>query len=196
MVNVWRADPVDSHKFHQARTGNHLMVAFECDLCVFRKLYKCNPIQTQEEAVHAAITPEVYKERTGSYPVLNQENDQRVAATICRMILDVFWSQASSMVCSNAKIIQKGCELSKSMGLDPPYLEPGPLLPFDHCGYGVAIHMLFLASQEPGRHSTFYKQFDMIRRLLMGFGNQIRASAPQANMLVTAIGDADGKTYQ
>ena len=195
MANVWRADPGDSNKFHQARMGDHMMVAFECDLCVFRKLYKRNPIRTREEAVHAAITAEVFKERNGFYPVLNQENDRRASATIRRMILDGFWSRASSTVQANARIIQKGCaDLSESLGLDPPYLEPGPLPAFDHCGYGVAIQML-LASQESGRHSTFYKQFDTIRRLKTGFGNHIRASA-QANALVTAIGDVDGKTYQ
>jgi hypothetical protein len=194
MGNVWRIDPGESNKFHQARMGDHLMVAFECDRCVFRKLYKREPIQTDEDAISAAIAGDLCQERNGYYPILNQENDGKALATIRRMILDAFWSRASSTVRANAKIIQRGCELSASLGLDPPYLEPGPLPNFDHCGYGVAMQML-LASQEPGRHSSVYKQFDTIRRFKTGYGNQIRASA-QANSEVTAIGDADGKSYQ
>lgn len=170
------------------------MVAFECDLCVFRKLFKRNPILTEEDAVEATLTLEVFRERNGYYPTLSQKNDEKALATIRRMILDAFWSRASSTVKANAKVIQKGCELSASLGLEPPYLEPGPLPSFDHCGYGVAIQML-LASQEPGRYSSVYKQFDTIRRFKTGYGNQIRASG-QANSMVTAIGDSDGKTYQ
>jgi hypothetical protein len=139
------------------------MVAFECDLCVFRKLFRCNPIITSEEAVSASITSEVLRELHGHSPILTQANDIKAAATIRRMILDSFWSRASSTVRANAKIIQKGCELSASLGLEPLYLEPGPLPPFDHCGYRVAIQML-LASQESGRYSSVYKQFDTIRR--------------------------------
>ena len=194
MGNVWRIDPGESHKFHQVRMGDHLMVAFECDRCVFQKLYQREPIKSEEDALSAAIASNLFQERNGYYPMFNQENDERALATIRRMILDAFWSRASSTVRANAKIIQKGCELSASLGLDPPYLEPGPLPSFDHCGYGVAIQML-LASQEPGRHSSVYKQFDTIRRFKTGYGNQIRASG-QANAAVTAIGDADGKTYQ
>jgi hypothetical protein len=83
--------------------------------------------------------------------------------------------------------------MSASLGLIPHYLEPGPLLAHDHCGYGVAIEML-LSSQEPGHYSLVYKQFDTIQRLKTAFENQIRASA-QANSLVAALGDSDGKTY-
>jgi hypothetical protein len=194
MGNVWRIDPGEAHKFHQARMGDHLMVAFECDQFVFRKLYRCEPIETEEDALNAAFASNLLQERYGLHTSLNKENDGKALATIRRMILDAFWSRASSTVRSNAKVIQRGCELSASLGLDPPYLEPGPLPSFDHCGYGVAIQML-LASQEPGRHSAVYKQFDTIRHFKTGYGNQIRASG-QANAAVTAIGDADGKTYQ
>jgi hypothetical protein len=146
------------------------MVPFECDLCVFRKIYCREPL---------------------SYHVI----DRKAEATIRRMILDGFWSRASSTVRANAKAIQKGCLLSASLGLVPPYLEPGPLLPHDHsCGSRVAIQML-LSSQEPGRYSSVYKQFDTIQRLKSAFGNQVRASG-QANYLVAALGDSDGKSYQ
>jgi hypothetical protein len=194
MGNVWRIDPGEANKFHQARMGDHLMVAFECDRCVFRKVYRREPIETDEDAISAAIASDLFQERNGLYPSLNKENHGKALATIQRMILDAFWSRASSTVRSNAKVIQRGCELSASLGLAPPYLEPGPLPSFYHCGYGVAIQML-LASQKPGRHSSVYKRFDTIRRFKTGYGNQVRASG-QANSVVTVIGDADGKTYQ
>jgi hypothetical protein len=66
MGNVWRLDPGDRHKFQKARMGDHLMVSFECDLCVFRKLFGRNP--------------------------MDREQDERAVATIRRMILDAFWS--------------------------------------------------------------------------------------------------------
>jgi hypothetical protein len=169
MASVWRNAPLDPNKFHQARMGDHLMVPFECDLCVFRKIF-------------------------GREPISDHAIDRKAEATIRRMILDAFWSRALSTVRANAKAIQKGCLLSASLGLVPPYLEPGPLPPHDHCGYGVAIQML-LSSQEPGRYSSVYKQFDTIRRLKSAFGNQVRASG-QENYLVAALGDSDGKSYQ
>jgi hypothetical protein len=71
MGNAWRIDPGEANKFHQARMGDHLMVAFECDLCVFRKLFRCNPIITSEEAVSASITSEVLRELHGHHsPIL------------------------------------------------------------------------------------------------------------------------------
>jgi hypothetical protein len=76
--------------------------------------------------------------------------DVKGLAIIRRMILDAFWSRATSTVEANARTTQKGCLLSDSIGLDPPYLEPGPLPSFNHCGFGVAAQML-LASQEPGK---------------------------------------------
>jgi hypothetical protein len=182
MGNVWRTDPLDPNKYHQARMGDHLMIAFECDRCVFRKLFRREP------------TGAVPQEEVGFVADDSQEKDRKALATIRRMILDAFWSRASGTVRSNAKLIQKGFALSASIGLDPPYLEPGPLPSFDHCGYGVALQML-LASQEPGRYSSFYKQFDTIRGFKTCYGNQVRASG-QANSVVTALGDADGKNYQ
>lgn len=145
------------------------MIPFECDLCVFRKLYSREPTTTRVM-------------------------DLKALAIIRHMILDAFWSRASSTVEANARTTQKGCKLPASIGLDPPYLEPGPLPGFDHCGYGVAAQML-LASQEPGKHSSLYKQFDTIRRFKTAFGNQVRASA-LANSNAMAIGDVEGKTYQ
>jgi hypothetical protein len=146
MSNVWQVDPKDKNKFHKARMGDHLMVPFECNTCFFRKLFSREPTSTTLDGLKAA-------------------------AIICCMILDSFWSRATSTVEANAKTIQKGCKLSALIGLEPPYLDPGPLPSFDHCGYGVAAQML-LASQEPGKYSSLYKQFDTIRQFKSAFGNK------------------------
>jgi hypothetical protein len=61
-------------------------------------------------------------------------------------------------------------------------------------GYGVAMQML-VASQETGWYSSIYKQFNMIWHFKTAFGNQIRAST-QANCMVAALGDSDGKSCQ
>jgi hypothetical protein len=126
------------------------MVPFECDLCVFRELY------SREPGAASSV-------------------DMKASSLIRRMILDAFWSRATSIVEANAKMIQKGCKLSVSLGLDQPYLDLGPLPAGDHCGYGVALQML-LASHEPGKYSSLYKQFDTIRHFKSAFGNQLRGS--------------------
>jgi hypothetical protein len=82
MVNVWRVDSRDKNEFHQARMGDHLMIPFECDLCVFRKLFFRNPI-------------------------LGASMDVKALAVIRRMILDTFWSRAVSKVEANARTTQK-----------------------------------------------------------------------------------------
>jgi hypothetical protein len=56
--------------------------------------------------------------------------DLKAAAIIQRMILDAFWSQATSTVEANAKTMQKGCKLSALVGLEPPFLDPGALPAF------------------------------------------------------------------
>ena len=62
--------------FLKARDGDSLMVPFECDLCIFRKLRRENP---------KAQSP----------------SDQLLLLCIRRMNLDAFWSSASSTVRAN-----------------------------------------------------------------------------------------------
>jgi hypothetical protein len=122
----------------------------------FWKLYGRNPIVTDQDLMEATIVSDSFSKRNGYYPAVSRDKDRKAQATIRRMFLDAFWSRAMSTVEANAKVIQRGYILSASIGLDPPYLAPGPLPSFDHCGKGVAIQML-LASQEPGHYSTVYK---------------------------------------
>jgi hypothetical protein len=81
--NVWRASPPDPLAFHYARDGEHLMVSFECDHCVFSKI------------------------RRGERPNLSYEPDKLLMACIRRVILDSFWSRASRTVSSNRQVINR-----------------------------------------------------------------------------------------
>ena len=146
-----RRSPLD---FHVARNGDHAMVPFECDLCVFRKLRKTSP----------DVTP---------------SDDRLLLACILRMNLDAFWSRASPTVTGNRDHLSFGIKISKTVGLHGPYLHDGPMPSYDHCGYEVAIQML-LHSRYPGRYSLDHVQLDTIRKLRTCHRNQIRAS-PQAN---------------
>ena len=144
------------------------MVQFECDWCVFGKL----------------------KNRT---PDPSDSTDILAMACIRRALLDAFWSRSPSTVKAHSALVRKGISLAESVGLDPPYAEPGPLPPFDHCGYVVAIQVL-LKSREAGRYHTSHQQWDTIRRLIVAYRNQIRAGGV-ANSSALSVGDSDGKRY-
>lgn len=168
MTNVWRISNEAQGIYEVARKGDHLMVQFECDLCVFHKLKRRNPFQ-------------------GSH------QDDLLLGCIRRVIMDAFWSRAASTVKNQATKVEQGIRLSKRVGLDGPYLEQGPLPYYDHCGYEVAIQMV-LQSREAGKHSGKYQQWDTIRKLRTAYSNQVRAAAV-ANRSALSIGDDAGKSY-
>jgi hypothetical protein len=168
MTSSWGRKKRSQDKFKIGRQGDALMVQFECDWCIFGKMRNKRP------------DPKL-------------QLDILLMACIRRANLDAFWSRASSTVKSHAGYIREGIELSTSAGAEPPYHEPGPLPPFDHCGYGVAIQLL-LKSRKAGRYHTAYQQWDSIRRLSVAYRNQVRASGA-ANSSTLSVGEADGKKY-
>jgi hypothetical protein len=141
--------------FHHARNGDHLMVPFECDFCVFSKL------------------------RSGRLQGQDPEKDALLMACIRRANLDAFWSRATSTVIGNGDRTRAALLLSESVGLLGPYECEGTLPLYDHCGYEVAIQML-LASRKPGKHSKQYSQWDTIRKIRTVHSNQFKAT-PQYN---------------
>ena len=145
------------------------MVPFECDFCVFGKLFDHDP---------------------------DIGNDKDVFAMACirRVILDAFWSRARSTVDANTAKAREGLALSRSMGMKGAAEEPGPLPTFDHCGYEVAIQIV-VSSLGSGRYSKTHKQWDTVRRFRSSYSNQVRA-AREANANPIVLTDADGKSYQ
>ena len=150
----------------KARNGDHLMTPFQCDLCIFRKLRKKDPLPKD--------------------PL-----DDLLLACVRRMNLDTFWSRAPDTVRGNKDKLADMLSLSQLIGLRGPCVHDGPYPDYDHCGYKVAIDML-LMSRRKGRNSKTHLQFDSIRKLQSAYGNQVRSS-PQSTKKVMALGDQKGR---
>lgn len=165
LAEVWKRHAQSPDTFLVGRNGDHLLVPFECDTCVFRKVARRNP-------------------RKGSKP------DELLSASIRRVILDAFWSRTKSTVNGNTSGLRTGLELSQLCELEGPYVHHGPLPDHDHCGYELAVQMVLL-SRRPGRNSATHLQLDTIRKLRSAFGNQAR-SAPQATSESLSLGDQKG----
>jgi hypothetical protein len=125
-------------KYLVGRDGDHLLVPFECDLCIFRKLRRCNPWPTSEQ-------------------------DRLLLACIRQISLDAFWSRATSTILVNRDKIRQGLALLQLVGLDGPYVNYGSMPPTDTFGYEVAIQTV-LASRRAGKYSESYTQWYSIRK--------------------------------
>ena len=169
LVPGWKAKSSDVGRYRYARDGDDLMVAFECDFCVFAKVY----------------------ERP---PDLTVPSDSFGMACIRRVILDAFWSRSRATVSSNSSRFREIIRKSALLGFEPPYSSPGPLPTFDHCGYKVAVLMV-AKSLEPGRHSASHMQWDTIRKLRASYSNQIRAAAV-SNSFTLTLSDNKGSGYE
>jgi hypothetical protein len=168
-MSGWAQKKSDDKRFLEARVGDDLMVSFECDACIFFKLYGrvSNPING---------------------------TDCFSLACIRRVNLDAFWSRARSTVEANASKVREGLRISERLGLLGPYLDPGPLPDHDHCGYEVALQIV-VASLDSGRYAAGHKQWDTIRKFRSAYSNQVRAAkAANSNPLVLA--DNKGAGYQ
>jgi hypothetical protein len=155
-----------SNDFLVARDGDHLLVPFECDLCIFRKPQGCNPILTNPQ-------------------------ESLLTACIRRANLDSFWSRAKAKVGGNRDKVAFGIKMSGLVGLLGPYESDRPLPETDHCSYKVAIEML-LHSGRGGTSSEAYTQFHTVRKLRSAFLNYCQASA-KSNPSLAALGDQKGK---
>ena len=152
--------------FHEARDGDHILIPFECDLCIFRKLRKVDPLVISSK-------------------------DQLLLVCIRRMNLDAFWSRARSTVAQNTRNVKTSIKFSESLGLQGTFEHQGPYQDWDHCGYEVASNIL-LYSRNTGKHDTTHTQFETIRKLRSVFSNHCRA-APQSNVTNYSMVDGKGK---
>ena len=134
----WKPDK-DRMRFLQAREGDHLLVPFECDLCIFRNLTKRNP---------SALS----------------HKDDLLMCCIRRASLDALWGRASQTVESTKRGLTQTLAMCERAGVVPDLPRLGPLPVKDNFGYGVAIAML-LKSLESGVHSKDYQQFETIRKM-------------------------------
>jgi hypothetical protein len=169
MQRAWGSKHRSPDEYLVGRDGDHLLVPFECDLCIFRKLRLCDPLPSCEQ-------------------------DRLLLACIRQITLDSFWSRASSTVLGNRDKIRQGSVLSNLVGLEGPYVHFGSMPPTNTFGYEVAIQIV-LALRRPGKYSRDYTQWDSIRKFRTAYANHVRAS-PQANSNPLILGDDKGKAQR
>ena len=160
-----RHRPTSDYK--QARDGDHLMVPFNCDLCVYRKL------------------------KGGLSPKPESIQDELLLACIRRVNLDAFWSRATSTVRSNKDRIKSGLSLSLTLGLQGPYSFYGTTDEIDSSGFEVAIQMV-MASRKAGKYSSEYTQWETIRKIRSSHATFSRCT-PQGSREVLALSDEKGQ---
>ena len=149
-----------------ARNGDHLIIPYECPLCVFRILRGHSP---------------------SSFSVA----DKLLLDCIQRAVLDAFWSWSTSTVKGYACQTRKLLQFTEMVGLTGPFKHTA-LMPWrDHAGYEVAVAML-LYSRRKGKHASDHMQFDTVRSFRTVYGNFVRAS-PQAVSSHAALGDNSGR---
>ncbi len=137
MSGKWKEKEQNPNDYHEARNGDHAIMPFECDTCIFRKLRKRSPDKEREQ-------------------------DKLLLLMIRRANLDVFWSRARSTVYQNTNKIKRNIKFSEQLGLDEVYEHDGAYPPHDHCGYEMAATIL-LHSRRPRRQNPSYTQFETIR---------------------------------
>lgn len=142
-------NPVDVHRYKRGTNGAHLVQPFQCDLCIFRNLFKRDPV--------------------------NINSDKVALITIRRMNLDLIWSREPNTIGANIGYVRKIVQTAQKFGFTPnlPPLGPHPLE--DVQGLCVAFTML-QHSLQPGRHSALYTQFATIRKSRAAFSNLFQAS--------------------
>ena len=125
----------DELRYIVARSGDHLLCPFQCDLCVFRTLKGTDPTR--------------------------RPSDKALLCCIRRVNLDALWAREPQTVSSTRNAVTRGIQLSTNLGLNPPYPNLGPYPFQDTQGYGVAVQMVS-ALLGKGKYAD-YIQFDSIR---------------------------------
>ena len=153
----------DLNRYKTGINGSHLMTPFQCDLCIFRNLYKRSPrlVLADEESL----------------------------VVIRRLNLDSIWSREPSTIEKNVSSLARLITTCTSSGFDPQLPKLGPFAVEDTSGYCVAFSML-LHSRRPGKHTKLYTQFDTIRKQRSAFSNVYFASSESEEFgTVLASGD-------
>jgi hypothetical protein len=146
--------------------GDSLIVPFECDLCIFRKIQGINPQKGNAQ-------------------------DDITLACIRRANLDAFWSRAEPTVRGNLSNLRRIVDVSQSAGMHGPFLSTGPLPNYDHCGYEMAVDMLLL-SRRKGNHDGSHLQYETLRHYSTAYANFMRVSS-EATSSVKAMVDEKGR---
>lgn len=139
LVNDGKMEEEDLLRFKEARDGDHLMVTFICDTCIFWDLRQRLPRQ-------------------------GDLRDEWMMICIRRINLDSFWACERSTVLSNRREALKYIKIHNELGEVNPYKPRGPWdVSFYSLGYKATIGMVMRALDE-GKYAEFI-QFETTRRL-------------------------------
>jgi hypothetical protein len=153
----------DANRYKTGIDGSHLMTPFQCDICIFRNLYKRDP---------RSVTA-----------------DKENLVVIRRMNLDSIWSREPSTISKNAQSLARLIRTCEGSGFCPELPKLGPFQVKDKSGFCVAFSML-IHSLRAGRHTKLYIQFDTIRKQRSAFSNVYFASADSEQFgTILAMGD-------
>lgn len=150
----WKRKAMIENEYLCARNGDHLLTPFVCDLCVFRKLHKQDP-------------------------VIGFGKDKQTFLFIRRANLDAFWSRALSTVKANLGRVKRCiADLEERFGIiDAPFYDLGPAPPGDHEGYALALSML-VASEKPGRNCPTHTQWNTVWHIKSSVASFEKTQAP------------------
>merc|ERR1712071_640350 len=87
LQKVWKTAHRKSDEFKHGRNGDHILVPFECDQCIFWKLKGC-------------------------YPNHSNYQDKLLLDCIRQANLDAFWSRATSTVNRSKQMVKRQLKLS------------------------------------------------------------------------------------
>ena len=139
----------DAIRYKIGIDGAHLMLPFQCDLCLFRTLFKRNP---------RGVTA-----------------DKENLIILRRINLDVIWAREPSTISKNVGYLNKLITTCEASGFSPQLPALGPFPLDDSIGLAVAFSMI-IQSTCPGRHSKKYTQFATIRKQRSAYSNLYNAS--------------------
>jgi hypothetical protein len=152
--------PGDEKRFLEARNGDNLMNAFQCDLCHFRNVMGRNP------------RIEIWQ-------------DREILEYIRRANLDAFWSREPTTVASNLREARKmESKVADRLGIPSITRPMGPYPLEDSFGMSAAIAVLD-RSLDPGIHEEFV-QWDTFRRVRSTVTNINQAGVGGMNDVVGA----------
>ena len=143
-------DEDDEQRFKVGCNGAQFMMPFQCDLCLFRSLFRRDPRDTP--------------------------GDTESLEVIRRMNLDLIWSREPSTIEKNVTYVNNLIVTCEASGFEPQLPPLGPMPFKDVFGWSVAFTMI-MHSTRRGRNVTAHTQFATIRKNRSAFSNLYGASA-------------------
>jgi hypothetical protein len=131
--------PADLLCYKEARAGDHLLTAFQCDICSFPNLQHRDPL-----------------------PDLPRDN--LLLCCIRRSNLDALLGREPSTVRAKLRGVKHLLRMWTKVDIPPPLPPIGPFPVQDSLGLGVAVAML-LKTLEAGKNHKGHQQFETVRNL-------------------------------